>query len=80
MQWLELRILLWLVAIRKDGPSEVLKSDTNEYRMYRMFVHVLLDKHCPKSIFKNKLLIQNTNSVSVQTGVNTHKFKHRFQM
>lgn len=69
-----------MVAIRKDGPSEVIKSDTNEYRMYRMFVHALLDKHCPKSIFKNKLLMQNTNSVSVNTGVNTYKRKRRFQM
>ena len=50
------------VAIRRDGPGEILRSNTEEYRIYRMFVKCMLEKHCPKSVFKNKVLLQNPHS------------------
>ena len=49
-------------AVRKDGPGEILKSNTDEYRTYRLFARCMLDKHCPKSVFKNKILLQNLSS------------------
>ena len=49
-------------AVRKDGPGEILKSNTDEYCTYRLFARCMLDKHCPKSVFKNRLLLQNPSS------------------
>ena len=42
--------------------TEILKSNTDEYRTYRLFARCMLDKHCPKSVFKNRLLLQNPSS------------------
>jgi hypothetical protein len=66
------------VAIRKDGPSEYLRVDTEEYRNYRLFARCMLDKHCPKSIFKNRLLIQNSSSLKLSKQHRTRSINRHF--
>ena len=65
-------------AVRKDGPSEIMRSDTEEYRTYRMFVRCMLEMHCPRSIFKNKLLLQNHASLHSAATAKTRKRRWRF--
>jgi hypothetical protein len=65
-------------AVRKDGPGEILKSNTDEYRTYRLFARCMLDKHCPKSVFKNKLLLQNPSSHLQSASRKSKKAKWKF--
>ncbi len=45
-------------AIRRAGPSErETRANSAEYRLYRTYVQSLLKNLCPKSIFKNNLLL-----------------------
>jgi len=45
-------------AIRRAGPSErETRANSAEYRLYRTYVQALLKNLCPKSIFKNNLLL-----------------------
>ena len=56
---------LYYGCCKKGLPWWDLKSNTDEYGTYRLFARCMLDKHCPKSVFKNKLLLQN-HSTHVQ--------------
>ncbi len=45
-------------AIRRAGPSErETRANSTEYRLYRTYMQSLLKNLCPKSIYKNNLLL-----------------------
>jgi len=45
-------------AIRRSGPNErETRGNTAEFRLYRTYVESLLRNLCPRSLFKNKLLL-----------------------
>lgn len=47
-----------VAASRREGPNEQRsKANTKEYKLYRQFARSLLDKHTPRMLFANKLVL-----------------------
>ena len=50
-------------AIRRAGPSEEeTRGNSSEYRLYRLYVESLLRNLCPRSLFKNKMMLSGRAS------------------
>ena len=48
-----------LTASRREGPNER-HSNAPEYKVYRQFVNSLLERHAPRMLFANKLVLPHT--------------------
>ena len=67
-------------AIRRAGPSEQeTRGNSTEYRLYRIYVEALLRNLCPRSLFKNKMLLSGRASspISRQRKNKKSKKNHR---
>ncbi len=53
-------------CIRRAGPNEdESHGDSREYEIYRLYVRSLLRNLCPKSLFKNKILLEPPRKFSI---------------
>jgi hypothetical protein len=62
-----------LAASRREGPNEK-ASAAREYRVYRQFVKSLLDRHAPRMLFTNKLVLPSQSD----TGRRQKRKRRRF--